>query len=124
MNLVDHPVLVLAIALAGLCAAAFAGDALRARVRPVGSGERADLDIVLTASLTLLGLLLGFTFSMAVSRYDQRKINEAAETNAIAAEYRRADLLDAPGRTQVRELLTRYTDERIHVARCRRYRGA
>lgn len=117
MTLVDHPALMLAVGLAGLCGAAFLGDTLRARVRPISRGERADLDIVLTASLTLLGLLLGFTFSMAVSRYDQRKNHEAAETNAIATEYRRADLLAEPARTEVRALLIRYTDERIRYYR-------
>lgn len=109
--------MLLATAVVTLCGAAFLGDLLRRRVRPVQSDERADLDIVLTATLTLLGLLLGFTFSMAVSRYDQRKNHEAAETNAIATEYRRADLIPGPGRTQVRELLTRYTDERIRYYR-------
>ena len=117
MNPVDHPPVLLALALAALCGAAFIGDQLRDKVRPVGSTERADLDIVLTATLTLLGLLLGFTFSMAVSRYDQRKNFEAAETNAIATEYRRAELIPDPERTQVRQLLTRYTDERIHYYR-------
>ena len=116
-NVVDHPPILLATAVVALCGAAFLGDLLRSRVRPVKTDERADLDIVLTATLTLLGLLLGFTFSMAVSRYDQRKTHEAAETNAIATEYRRADLIPGPGRIQERELLTRYTDERIRYYR-------
>ena len=116
-NVVDHPPILLATALVTLCGAAFLGDLLRRKVRPVKTDERADLDIVLTATLTLLGLLLGFTFSMAVSRYDQRKNHEATETNAIATECRRADLIPGPGRTQVRELLTRYTDERVRYYR-------
>jgi len=33
---------------------------------------RHDLDLIVGATLTLLGLIIGFTFSMAVSRYDQR----------------------------------------------------
>jgi hypothetical protein len=43
--------------------------------------------------LTLLALIIGFSFSMAVSRYDQRKSYEEAEANAIGTEYARADLL-------------------------------
>lgn len=113
MNLVDRPPILWGVALIALCAAAFVGDLLRDKVRPVNGAERSDLDIVLTATLTLLGLLIGFSLSMAVNRYDQRKNFEAAETNAIATEYRRADLLSGPARTQVRELLSRYTDERI-----------
>jgi hypothetical protein len=54
---------------------------------------RHDLDLIVGATLTLLGLIIGFTFSMAVSRYDQRKNYEEAEANAIGTEYLRADLL-------------------------------
>ena len=50
---------------------------------------------VLAATLTLLGLIIGFSFSMAISRYDQRKNYEEAEANAIGTEYVRADLLPA-----------------------------
>ena len=35
------------------------------------------------ATLTLLGLLIGFSFLMAISRYDLRKNYEEAEANAI-----------------------------------------
>jgi hypothetical protein len=42
-----------------------------------------DFKLVLGATLTLLGLIIGFTFSMAVSRYDQRKNLEEEEANAI-----------------------------------------
>ena len=35
--------------------------------------ERDDFTLVINASLTLLALIIGFSFSMAVSRYDQRK---------------------------------------------------
>jgi hypothetical protein len=45
--------------------------------------------------MTLLALIIGFTFSMAVSRYDQRRTLEEAEANAIGTEYLRADLLPA-----------------------------
>lgn len=120
-GLLNHPQIVLAVALATLGGAAFLGDQLRNRVRPVAGEERADLDLVLTATLTLLGLLLGFSFSMAVSRYDQRKNAEAAEANTIAAEYRRADLLTDPARSKIRELMGRYVDERIAYYRSEKY---
>ena len=116
-SVIDHPPILLATALVALCVAAFLGDLLRRKVRPIKTEERSDLDLILTATLSLMALLLGFSFSMAVSRYDTRKNAEAVETNAIAAEYRRAELIAEPGRTQVRELLTRYTDERIRYYR-------
>jgi hypothetical protein len=74
---------------------------------------RHDLDVVVGATLTLLGLIIGFTFSMAVSRYDQRKNDEEAEANAISTEYVRANLLPDADATRVRALLRDYLDQRI-----------
>src|SRR5579864_4247784 len=75
--------------------------------------ERDDFNVVLTATLTLLGLVIGFSFSMAVGRYDQRKNYEEAEANAIGTEYLRADLLPEADGARVRELLRQYLDLRI-----------
>ena len=72
-----------------------------------------DFGVVLTATLTLLGLIVGFTFSMAVTRYEQRKLYEEDEANAIGTEYARAGLLDAPDAVTVRKLLREYLDQRI-----------
>jgi hypothetical protein len=75
--------------------------------------EHSDLDLIVTASLTLLALIIGFSFSMAISRYDQRKSYEEAEANAIGTEYLRAELLPAPDRANLRALLRNYLDQRI-----------
>ena len=93
MNLMNSPLLVLALSFLVLSLAVEIGDTLRKRVSSLREEERADFGIVLSATLTLLGLLIGFSFSMAVSRYDQRKNLEEAEANAIGTEYLRADLL-------------------------------
>jgi len=53
------------------------------KLRPLPEDEREDFGIVINATLTLLALIIGFSFSMAVSRYDQRKNYEEAEANAI-----------------------------------------
>ena len=74
---------------------------------------REDFSVILSATLTLLGLLIGFSFSMAISRYDERKNYEEAEANAIGTEYVRADLLPTADAAKVRELLRKYTDQRI-----------
>ena len=87
--------------------------------RPMEEDERHDFDIVLTATLTLLGLIIGFSFSMVVSRYDQRKNYEEAEANTIGTEYVRADLLPAADATTVRELLKNYIDQRVLFYRTR-----
>src|SRR5260370_38306814 len=63
--------------------------------------------------MRLLVLLIGFAFSMAVTRYDQGKNYEEEEANAIGTEYLRAGLLPAPDTQRVRELLRQYLDQRV-----------
>lgn len=75
--------------------------------------EREDFGIVIPATLTLLGLIIGFSFSMAAGRYDQRKNYEEAEANAIGTEYVRADLLSSSDAGKVHQLLKKYLDQRI-----------
>jgi hypothetical protein len=112
-NILDHPFTLFALALVCQWLAAYLGDFLHRRVRPVRGDEREDLNTVQAAILTLLALIIGFTFSMAVTRYDQRKNYEEAEANAIGTEFLRADLLPAESAANVRELLRRYLDQRI-----------
>ena len=109
----NFPFLVFVLSLGVLCLAAGAGDILRSKVHPLVEEERDDFGMILGATLTLLGLLIGFSFSMAISRYDQRKNYEEAEANAIGTEYLRADLLPPEDRARVRELLKMYLDERV-----------
>lgn len=113
MNLMNFPFLVLALSFVFLLLAAVIGDTLRSKVRALKEDERGDFGVVLNATLTLLGLLIGFSFSMAISRYDQRKNYEEAEANAIGTEYARADLLPAADAARVRQLLKKYLDERM-----------
>jgi len=77
----------------------------RNRQNNLEEDARRDLELVVAATLTLLGLIIGFSFSMAISRYDQRKQYEEAEANAIGTEYVRADLLPAADAARVRGLL-------------------
>jgi len=111
--IIDNPFVVFGLSLCAQWGAAYAGDVLRRTVRPIAPEERHDFDILLTASLTLLALIIGFSFSMAVSRYDLRKNYEEVEANAIGTEYVRADLLPAEAATKVRELLKKYLDQRV-----------
>jgi hypothetical protein len=66
---------------------------LRRRYPNVSGEQKDDLSVILAASLTLLALIIGFSFSMATNRYDQRKNFEEAEANAIGTELLRADHL-------------------------------
>jgi hypothetical protein len=114
MNTVlDSPLAVFAVSLIALWSAALAGDFARKKVRSLADELRNDFAVVQAAILTLLGLLIGFTFSMGVGRYDQRKNYEEAEANAIGTEYVRADLLHAADAAKVRELLRTYLDQRV-----------
>jgi hypothetical protein len=113
MNPMDFPLLVLALSFVFQLLAAYIGDFLRKRVLPLTEEVRTDFSVVVGATLTLLALLIGFSFSMAISRYDQRKNYEEAEANAIGTEYVRADLLPAGDAARVHGLLKKYVDQRV-----------
>jgi hypothetical protein len=112
-ELVDRPGLLLVVSLVGFLLLALVGVVAQRVWSPVRAGDQNELTIVQTAALTLLGLIVGFSFSMAVSRYDQRKNLEEAEANAIGTEYARADLMLETAAAGARGLLKRYLDHRI-----------
>jgi hypothetical protein len=112
MDPMKFPILILVSSFVVLFLAAEAGNFLRAKIRPLNEDEREDFGVILGATLTLLGLLIGFSFSMAINRYDQRKLYEEAEANAIGTEYLRIGLLSGDT-SKVRELLRAYLDQRI-----------
>jgi hypothetical protein len=107
-----HPVVVFVLTFGMLWLAAWAGARYR-RSRHFAEEARQDYNLILAASLTLLGLLIGFSFSMAATRYDQRKNLEEAEANAIGTQYLRADLLETADRARLRTVLVRYVELRI-----------
>jgi hypothetical protein len=80
---------VFVISVVGLWIAAVSGAYLN-KGRSFSEDMRQEFGILLAATLTLLGLLIGFSFSMAANRYDQRKNLEEAEANAIGTEFLRA----------------------------------
>jgi hypothetical protein len=109
----DLPLLVFVFSFFVLWLSAWIGASFLRRKQPLEGGVREDFSVVLGATLTLLGLIIGFTFSMAVNRYDQRKNFEEAEANAIGTEYVRAGLLPAADTAKVRALLLSYLDQRV-----------
>jgi len=113
-DLLRHPFLVFALSFVVLWFAAWSGAFLRSKLGFKLPGDlHEDFSVILAASLTLLGLIIGFSFSMATNRYDLRKNYEEAEANAIGTEYVRADLLPQAHAAQVRALLRQYTNLRI-----------
>jgi hypothetical protein len=109
----DFPVLVLALSLVGMWLSARIGGFICKKQRTVEDEGGKDFDVIISAILTLLALIIGFSFSMAVNRYDQRKNYEEVEANAIGTEYVRADLLPAANATRVRGLLKNYLEQRV-----------
>lgn len=111
--LMNSPVLLFVLSLVALWVAAQAGVFARKGHSGMEGQAQEDFTLISGATLTLLGLIIGFTFSMAVNRYDQRKNLEESEANAIGTEYLRADLLPAADAAKVRGLLKQYLDQRI-----------
>ncbi len=112
-TILDYPSLVFIISFVAMWLAARIGASLLRRFRKIDEGARDDFSVIQAATLTLLALIIGFTFSMAVGRYDQRKNYEEEEANAIGTEYVRADLLPAADAATVRGLLKTYLDQRV-----------
>ena len=79
-----------------------APDSLRSQVSGIGA-----------AMLGILGVLLGFTLSMAIARWDVRRDVIVEESNAIGTLWLRAGLLEDPLRDELRSALQEYTDTRI-----------
>jgi len=113
LDLFSRPLIVFVFSLVVLWLSVQVGAKFGKKLRPPREEERDDLGLVISSSLTLLALIIGFSFSMAVSRYDQRKNYEEEEANAIGTEYVRAGLLPAADAATVRQLLVQYLDHRL-----------
>jgi hypothetical protein len=67
------------------------------------------------AIFALFGLLLAFTFSGAVARYDIHRQLLIEETNDIGTAYLRLDLLPPAAQPALRQLFRDYTTSRLHL---------
>jgi hypothetical protein len=66
----------------------------------------------LGASLGLLALLVGFSFSMAIERYTAQRALVSEEANAISTTWRRLETLQEPDRTRLSQALLPYVEAR------------
>lgn len=73
----------------------------------------AHINAIQGSMLGVLALLLGFTFSLSLQRYDNRNVAVVDEANAIGTAYLRAQLLPPSIRSEVQTLLRNYLDERV-----------
>jgi hypothetical protein len=110
-TIMDYPLLMSAGAFLGFWGAAHLGASIR--TKSLDDDDRSDWSVIEAATMTLLALIIGFSFSMAITRYDQRKNLEAEEANAIGTEYLRLDLLTPADAAKGRALLKHYVDQRV-----------
>ncbi len=80
-------------------------------------GARTGAGTIEAAVFALLGLLIAFTFSGAVSRFDNRRNLIVEEANAIGTAYLRLDLLPDGAQPALREEFRRYVEYRLAVFR-------
>ena len=115
------PILEVALVLfAGMALCAAIGWFFRRR-RDRQLGDAAEKDdshegYMISAVLGLLALLTGFTFSLAIDRFDTRRERALTEANAIGTTYLRAQLLEEPHRARISNLLVEYVDNRLVLA--------
>lgn len=84
--------------------------------RRLGDHAVSQITTIEGGALGLLALLLAFTFSMAVGRYESRRELVTKEANAIGTAALRTQLLSDPARGEVAGLLRQYTASRLELA--------
>ena len=92
------------------------GVFLGRRVRHLSESLKEPFGVLQGALLGVVGLLLAFGLSLAVSRYEDRRSNIVSEANAIGTTYLRAQTLAEPIRSRSLALLIRYTQSAIRVS--------
>ncbi|MGB8804431.1 MAG: hypothetical protein WCC93_05865, partial [Chthoniobacterales bacterium] len=75
--------------------------------------RKGQIGAIQGAVLGMLALLLGFTFSMAVARYENRRDLVLREANAIGTTYLRASFLPETNAKAMEDLLRHYVDARL-----------
>jgi hypothetical protein len=81
-----------------------------------GQDLAAEANKLNDAILALMGLLLAFTFSMSLSRHEQRRLMAVQDSNSIGDFLTCVRLLDPPVRTRLEETLRRYLAARLAIA--------
>jgi hypothetical protein len=77
---------------------------------------REPVGIVQGAFFALVGLILAFGLTLALGRYDSRRVAVVDDANAIGTTYLRAQTLAEPVRTRSLRLLRRYTDASLNLS--------
>jgi len=114
MLLFEYPAWLFVVACVVLLLSHEIGVRLRARNHEKGGPDwEKQIEETRNQIAVLLSLLLGFTLSMALTRYDYRKQLVVDEANAIGTTYLRSVMQPEPTRTEAGALLRDYVDTRI-----------
>ena len=97
--------------LVGMAVVVFGGYRVGLRQPDRPESETTQISATQASLLGILGLLLGFTFSLALGRHDARSAAVVAEANAIGTAWLRTDLVAEPD--GVRDAMRAYVTERI-----------
>lgn len=76
---------------------------------------KSQISTIQTAILTIFTFLLGFTFAMALSRFDNRKQMVVKESNAIGTAVLRSKLLPENQRAKMIELFRQYVNVEFSI---------
>jgi len=110
--------LVAAILFFLLLAAAEAGFRLgRRQESTLSEKTKTQVAVIEGSVLAILGLLLAFTISMAVSRFETRKQLVLEEANTIGTSYLRTELVPEPDRSYIANRLREYVNLRVQYIR-------
>jgi hypothetical protein len=86
------------------------------RVRHLSASLSESFGVLQAALLGVVGLILAFGLSLALSRYEDRRSAIVVEANAIGTTYLRAQTLPEPTRSRSLNLLVTYTDSAIRLS--------
>lgn len=110
----QNSLLIITILFISLVLAIEVGYRLGRRRHPRSNdASKSHIQAIQTSLLGVLALLLGFTFSLSLQRYDSRNAAVVDESVAIGAAYLRSQLLPDSVRRDVQTLLADYIDVRV-----------
>jgi hypothetical protein len=92
---------------------AIASHGVRRVLKAQEGREHSQEGYLVGSMLGVLALLMAFSFSMALDRFEERRHLVVQEANAIGTSYLRAQLLDEPHRSRLSKLLVAYTNNRV-----------
>jgi hypothetical protein len=122
MSFLDNPellgMLLVGVTTASMLVALEVGRRLGLRDRKLDpKGERAGVSALEGVVFAVLGLMVAFTFSGSMGRFDARRSLVTQEANNVGTAWLRLDLLPQESQPALRELFRRYLDSRLAIYR-------